>query len=77
MASLRSRRDFVLVAKPRVNTDGEIARELVRSRVSVFVRLGNKILALILRASVQKNQKLSGKFQIFKITETLAIGGPY
>ena len=30
-----------------------------------------------LRVSVQKNQKLSGKFQNFKIAQTLAISGPY
>ena len=30
-----------------------------------------------LRANVQKNQTLSGKFQNFKITQTLAISGPY
>ena len=32
MASLRSWRDFVLVAKPRVIKSGEVVRELVRSR---------------------------------------------
>ena len=30
-----------------------------------------------LRVSAQKNQKLSGKFQNFKIAQTLAISGPY
>ena len=30
-----------------------------------------------LRVSVQKNKKLSGKFQNFKIVQTLAISGPY
>ena len=30
-----------------------------------------------LRVSVQKNQKLSGKFQNFKIAQTWAISGPY
>ena len=30
-----------------------------------------------LRVSVQKNQKLSGKFQNFKITQTLTISVPY
>ena len=30
-----------------------------------------------LRVSVQKNQKLRGKFQNFKVAQTLAISGPY
>ena len=34
-------------------------------------------LFTILRVSVHKNQKMRGKFQNFKIAQTLATSGPY
>ena len=79
--------DSFVLSELRYRVSDKLGPAAHKQKINTFklLKVMHKYLSAIhagssrerLRVRVQKNQKLSGKFQNFKIAQTLAFSGPY